>query len=174
MEIRSTTLEGVHLIASKLLGDERGYLSRMYCEKTFRDAGLCTQWVQTSITYSAQVKTLRGMHFQKEPHGEIKLIRCLTGKVWDCLIDLRKNSASYGKWEAFELSEENAHALYVPAGIAHGFFTLTSDVRMHYSMSTPFSAEHASGVRWNDAAFQIAWPDVPEVISQKDQTWDLI
>lgn len=111
------------------------------------------------------------MHFQKAPCGEIKLIRTVTGKVWDCLVDVRPESPTFGKWEAFELSEENGNALYVPEGIAHGFLTLTPDVRMLYSMSVPYSPEHASGFLWNDPALAITWPGEPSIISGKDQSW---
>ena len=174
MEIQATTLPGVFLIGSEKRGDHRGYLVRTYCEGTFREAGLNTGWLQSSVTASPLAGTLRGMHFQKLPFGEIKLIRCLTGTVWDCLVDIRPDSPAYGKWQAFELSEENADSLYVPEGIAHGFLTLTPDVRMHYSMSAVYSAPHASGILWNDPALAIAWPRTPAVISEKDQSWPLL
>ena len=156
---------------SNKLGDDRGYLVRTQCQGTFAAAGLGTSWVQSSLTYSALKGTLRGLHFQKVPCGEIKLIRCVTGCVWDCLVDIRRNSSSYGQWEAFELSEDNATALYVPEGIAHGFLTLTPDVRMLYSMSAPFSAPHAGGLRWNDPAIAIPWPAAPAQMSARDAAW---
>lgn len=174
MEIHPTALPGVFRIASQRRGDHRGYLVRTWCEETFRGAGLNTRWMQSSVTSSPITGTLRGMHFQTSPFGEIKLIRCLTGTVWDCLIDARPDSPAYGKWQAFELSEENGDSLYVPEGIAHGFLTLTPDVRMHYSMSTIYSAAHASGFRWDDPAFGIQWPGTPALISEKDQTWPLL
>ena len=109
------------------------------------------------------------MHFQKAPCGEIKLIRAITGTVWDCLVDVRPDSPAFGKWQSFELSEENGNALYVPEGIAHGFLTLTPDVRMLYSMSTAYSPEHATGIPWNDPDIGIRWPKTPVMISEKDQ-----
>lgn len=123
------------------------------------------------MTSSPVLGTLRGMHFQKPPCGEIKLIRAVTGKVWDCLVDVRPDSPSFGKWESFELSEENGSALYVPEGIAHGFLTLTPEVRMLYFMSVPYSPEHATGVYWKDPEVAIAWPGNPLVISAKDGSW---
>lgn len=174
MEIHPTELPGVFRIASQLRGDHRGYLVRTWCDETFREAGLNTRWLQSSVTASPVQGTLRGMHFQTAPFAEIKLIRCLTGAVWDCLVDARPDSPSYGKWQAFELSEENGNSLYVPEGIAHGFLTLTPDVRMHYSMSAAYSAAHASGLRWDDSALAIAWPGTPALISEKDQTWPLL
>ena len=174
MEIQSTILPGVFLIQSEKRGDHRGYLMRTYCESKFRETGLNTCWQQSSITSSPILGTLRGMHYQTNPCGEIKLIRCLTGAVWDCLVDVRPESSMFGKWEAFELSEENGHSLHVPEGIAHGFLTLTPDVRMHYSMSAAYSPSHASGIRWNDPSISIPWPYMPEVISEKDETWPLL
>lgn len=171
MDITPARLQGVHRLASVKRGDERGYLIRTQCLETFTEAGLNNRWVQSSMTYSALEGTLRGMHFQTEPFGEIKLIRCVTGAVWDCLVDIRSGSPTYGQWEAFELSEENGDALYVPEGIAHGFYTLTPDARMLYSMSTPYSAPHASGIRWDDPDLAIPWPGAPAVLSERDASW---
>lgn len=173
MKIESTTIPGVYLVISPKHGDERGYLQRSYCEESFEANGLNTRWMQSSITSSPVLGTLRGMHFQKAPHGEIKLIRAVSGKVWDCLVDVRPDSPTYGKWEGFGLSEENGLALYVPKGIAHGFITLSNDVRMLYSMSAAYSASLACGVRWNDPELAIKWPNHPTVIADKDQNWPL-
>lgn len=171
MNIEATTIPGVYLVISPKQSDERGYLQRSYCEESFETNGLNTRWVQSSITSSSVLGTLRGMHFQKAPLGEIKLIRAVSGKVWDCLVDVRPNSPTFGKWEAFELSEENSLALYVPEGIAHGFITLSDEVRMLYSMSVPYSAAHASGIHWNDPDIAIPWPSTPLLISAKDVSW---
>lgn len=174
MTIVPTELPGVFIVRSEKRGDHRGYLVRSYCEETFREAGLNTRWLQSSITSSPAPATLRGMHFQTPPFAEIKLIRCLTGAVWDCLVDVRRDSPAFGKWQAFELSEENGDSLYVPEGIAHGFFTMTPDVRLHYSMSAVYSAPHASGIRWDDPALAISWPGLPAVISDKDNAWPVL
>lgn len=174
MDIQPTSLSGVFLIDSTKRGDPRGYLVRTYCAEAFRKAGLNTNWLQSSVTCSPAVGTLRGMHFQSAPYGEIKLIRCITGRVWDCLVDIRPDSPTFGKWEAFELSEDNNHALYVPESIAHGFLTLTPDVRLHYSMSAVYSAPHARGIRWNDPQLAIPWPGKPTVIAEKDSSWPLL
>ncbi|RYD31253.1 MAG: dTDP-4-keto-6-deoxy-D-glucose epimerase [Verrucomicrobiaceae bacterium] len=171
MEIKPARLQGVHTLSSVKRGDERGYLIRTHCSDAFAGAGLNDRWMQSSITCSALQGTLRGMHFQTEPFGEIKLIRCVTGAVWDCLVDIRPGSPTYGQWEAFELSEENGAALYVPEGIAHGFYTLTPEVRMLYSMSAPYSAPHASGIRWDDPDLAIPWPGAPTVLSERDASW---
>ena len=171
MEIQPAYLHGVHIIQPKKIGDERGYLVRTHCQETLAAAGLGTTWVQSSLTCSAIQGTLRGLHFQTPPCGEIKLIRCLTGSVWDCLVDIRRDSPTFGKWEAFNLSEENATALYVPEGIAHGFLTLSPDVRMLYSMSAPYSAAHAAGLRWDDPSLAIPWPAVPALLSERDASW---
>ena len=130
-----------------------------------------TNWVQSSVTYSAYKETLRGMHFQESPTEEIKLIRCLSGRVWDCIVDIRKGSPTFGHWESFELSEENGVSIYLPEGIAHGFYTLTDDVRMLDSMSVEYSAEHAKGVCWDDPNLSISWPGEPQIISERDTNW---
>lgn len=170
MQIQPTSLPGVFLIDSEKRGDSRGYLVRTYCEESFLNAGLNTRWIQSSITRSPILGTLRGMHFQEKPHAEIKLIRCITGAIWDCLVDVRPDSPTYGKWESFHLSEENSRSLYVPQGIAHGFLTLSAEVRLHYSMSAAYSPDHATGIHWNDPDVAIQWPETPVVISEKDQT----
>lgn len=174
MTASPTTIPGVFLIDSPKHGDERGYLQRICCEESLQAAGLNTRWVQSSITSSPLKGTLRGMHFQRAPFAEIKLIRAVTGKVWDCLVDVRPDSPAFGTWEAFELSEENGRALYVPKGIAHGFYTLTDNVRMLYFMSVAYSPEHASGIPWNDPQVAIPWPGHPAVISAKDQQWSAL
>ena len=174
MTTAPTTIPGVFLVSSPKHGDERGYLQRVNCDESLAAAGLNTRWVQSSITSTPVQGTLRGMHFQKAPFGEIKLIRAVSGKVWDCLVDVRPNSPTFGKWEAFELSEENGNALYIPEGIAHGFYTLANDVRMLYSMSMPYYPGHASGILWNDPALSISWPEMPTIVSVKDEEWPVI
>jgi dTDP-4-dehydrorhamnose 3,5-epimerase len=171
MKIFPAKLPGVARLVPARHGDERGYLVRTHCRETFHAAGLTAEWVQSSLTYSAVRGTLRGMHFQ---NGEVKLIRCVTGTVWDCLVDIRPESPTFGQWEAFELSEENATALYVPEGIAHGFLTLTADVRMLYSMSAPYAESHAAGLNWNDPALSIPWPFPPVVLSDRDAAWPVL
>ncbi|RYD35841.1 MAG: dTDP-4-dehydrorhamnose 3,5-epimerase [Verrucomicrobiaceae bacterium] len=174
MEIIPARLEGVSILKPEKRGDERGYLVRTHCLEAFQEAGLNDRWVQSSITSSPVKGTLRGMHFQSAPCGEIKLIRCISGVVWDCLVDHRRDSPTFGQWESFELNEENSHALYVPEGIAHGFLTLSTDVRMLYFMSAPYSAAHATGLRWDDPRIGIDWPDQPVVISSRDASWPLL
>ena len=174
MEILPARIPGVFKVQPAKHGDERGYLVRTHCAETFAAAGLNHRWVQSSVTSSPMRGTLRGMHYQTAPFGEIKLIRCLTGTVWDCLVDIRPASLTYGQWEAFELSEDNATALYVPEGIAHGFLTLTSDVRMLYVMSAIYSPAHESGVRWDDATVGIPWPAQPVILSDRDASWPLL
>jgi dTDP-4-dehydrorhamnose 3,5-epimerase len=174
MRIFPTTLPGTFVIEATKHSDARGYLIRTYCQNTFATNHLNTNWSQSCITSSPIEGTLRGMHFQTKPHAEIKLIRCITGRVWDCLVDLRPDSPTYLRWESFELSEQNDRSLYVPEGIAHGFLTLTPDVRMLYSMSTPYAPDSVSGVLWNDPALAIVWPKIPIVIAEKDQAWPLL
>jgi dTDP-4-dehydrorhamnose 3,5-epimerase len=113
------------------------------------------------------------MHFQKEPKAEDKLIQCLNGAIYDVAVDLRKNSPTYGRWEAVELSEENKKMFLIPKGFAHGVQTLTDNCRMQYFVSEFYSPEYESGVRWNDPLFNVKWPLAPTVISEKDKNWPL-
>ena len=170
MNIIKTDLPDVLIIEPKVFGDARGFFYESFNACTFAEAtGLRVTFVQDNHSRSAK-NVLRGLHYQiKQPQG--KLVRVVAGEVFDVAVDLRKNSPTFGKWEAFELSEENGDALYVPEGIAHGFYTLSNDVRMLYSMSVPYSAAHASGIHWNDPDTAIPWPGLPSLISAKDVSW---
>ena len=129
---------------------------------------------QINRSLSKNKGTLRGLHLQKEPMGEGKIVTCLSGAIFDVAVDVREGSKTFGQWVSVELNENNMHMLYVPHGFAHGFVTLTDDVEMHYIMEEEYSAEHATGFMWNDPVFAIDWPIVPAVISEKDKQWKLI
>jgi dTDP-4-dehydrorhamnose 3,5-epimerase len=171
MIFRNTRLQDVRLIELERATDDRGYFARTFCAREFADAGLATQFVQHSISHTARSGTIRGMHFQRPPHQEVKLIRCLAGAMFDVLIDLRPQSPTYMQWEAFELTAGDGFELYVPAGLAHGFQTLSPETEVGYMMTAFYAADAADGVRHDDPAFGIRWPLALTEISVKDRHW---
>ena len=170
MRIEPLELEGLYLVTSELRSDERGYFVRSYERAAFADAGLVTEWEQESISFNKLKNTVRGLHFQHPPHPETKLVRVAAGLMVDVAVDLRKASPTYGKWLSVELSAENAKALYIPAGFAHGFQTLTDDVVIAYKIDVPYHADLAGGVRWNDPAIGIDWLAGDHIISGRDKS----
>lgn len=166
-----TGLAGAWLIEPEPARDERGFFLRTFCEREFAMRGLCIRFVQHSVSYSRRKGTLRGMHFQRAPHGEVKLVRCAKGKIFDVIIDLRRDSHTCGQWRAFELTCGNQRQLYIPEGFAHGFQTLCDGVEVDYAISAFYAPEAASGVRFDDPAFGIRWPLPVTSISIRDMGW---
>ncbi len=171
MLFRSTGLAGVRLIDLDPARDERGLFARTFCTRELAAQGLETGFVQHSISVTERVGSVRGMHFQKSPHEEVKLLRCIRGAIHDVLIDIRPDSPTYGRWEAYELTAENRRQLYVPAGLAHGFQTLLPDTEVGYLISAFYAPAAAAGIRHDDPAFAIAWPLPVADISPKDRAW---
>lgn len=171
MQFLSTEIPGVWLIEIDRLADPRGFFGRAYCEAEFEQHGLHTCYPQCNISYNASRGTLRGMHYQKQPAAEVKVVRCTAGAVFDVVIDLRPESPAYCRWQGFGLSAQNRTAVYIPEGCAHGFQTLTDDAELFYMMGAPYSAAHASGVRWNDPVFNIEWPVSDPLLSDKDRLY---
>ena len=171
MQFEAIALDGAWLIHLEQINDSRGFFARTFCVNEFGKLGLTTNFPQHSISRSLRKGTVRGMHFQREPHSEVKLIRCLSGSIWDVIIDLRPQSPTFRQWRGFELSDGNGLQLYVPKGFAHGFQTLSDDVRVNYLISEIYAPDAASGVRYDDPAFRIAWPLPVTAISEKDQLW---
>jgi len=171
MLFRSTGLAGVRLIDLEPTRDERGLFARTFCTRELAAQGLETGFVQHSISVTERAGSVRGMHFQKSPHEEVKLLRCIRGAIHDVLIDIRPDSPTYGRWEAYELTAENRRQLYVPAGLAHGFQTLLPDTEVGYLISAFYAPAAAAGIRHDDRAFAIAWPLPVADISPKDRTW---
>jgi dTDP-4-dehydrorhamnose 3,5-epimerase len=161
-------LTGACLVEIEPRADERGFFARTFCEDEFAAAGLVTRFPQTSVSYNARRGTVRGMHFQAAPHQETKLVRCITGAVYDVIVDVRPDSATYLRSKGVELSAENRSALYIPTGFAHGFQTLADDSELLYMIDVNYVAEAARGVRWNDPSFRVQWPDPIKVISPRD------
>ena len=171
MEFLETKLNGAWLIGVEPIRDHRGFFTRTFCAREFAQRGLETDFVQHSTSYSSEKGTLRGMHFQRSPYTEVKIVRCLKGAIWDVIIDLRPGSPTYRRWQAFELTAKNRRQLYVPAGFAHGFQTLCDDTEAGYLISAYHVPSAACGVRCDDPAFAIAWPLLPGPMSTTDQCW---
>jgi len=166
-----TPLHGAFVVDLERHEDERGFFARSWCQEEFAQRGLETNLVQCNISFNTRKGTLRGMHYQIKPYLEAKLVRCTMGRIFDVMIDLRPTSPTYTQWFSIELTAENHRALFIPVGFAHGFQTLADDCEVFYQMSEFFHPECARGVRWNDPAFGIHWPDVTKIISPRDQEY---
>jgi dTDP-4-dehydrorhamnose 3,5-epimerase len=168
MRFAETDIAGVVVVDIEPASDDRGFFARVHCPDEFEQAGHPFVPAQTSLSRNAKAGTLRGMHYQPEPHGEAKLVRVTRGRIFDVALDLRPGSATHGRWTASELSAENARALLIPRGVAHGFVTLEDDTDVLYQIDRMFVPGYGRGVRWNDPAFGILWPREPAVISPAD------
>ena len=172
MRFEETPLPGAYLIEPEPLADERGFFARMWCGREFAEHGLDTNIAQCNLSFNERAGTLRGMHFQHQPHPEVKLVRCTRGAVWDAIVDLRPDSSTYCQWYGAELTVENRAMLYVPAGFAHGYLTLTDAAEVFYQVTEFYHKNLEGGVRWDDPAFGIEWPDSgPFILSPKDRSW---
>lgn len=149
--------------------DERGWFVRTFDAAAFAAAALNTHWELAGEAHNARAGTVRGLHFQRHPHGETKLIRCTRGAAYDVLADVRPGSPTYGRWAAFELREDGDVALYAPPGIAHGYQTLRDDTAVHYLISAPYAPAAAAGYRYDSPSLAIPWPLVPSAISERDR-----
>ena len=174
MIFHKTDLNDAWLIDLDRRGDDRGFFARTMCAEEFAAHGMKTVYVQQNTSLSAQRGTLRGMHFQLPPYTEAKLVRCIKGAIVDIIVDLRQDSSTYLKHQAFELDESNRRQLYVPPGFAHSFQTVSDDAEVSYLVSAPYTPSAERGVRYNDPAFGIKWPVPVTVISDKDANWPLL
>jgi dTDP-4-dehydrorhamnose 3,5-epimerase len=172
MRFAETKLAGTYLIDPERQADQRGFFARTWCAEEFTAHGLNAAIAQCAISFNAQKGTLRGMHYQRVPDAEAKLVRCTAGAIYDVIVDLRRESPTFRQWIAVELTAENRRMLYVPEGIAHGFETLTDDAEVFYQISQFYRPESAAGVRWDDPAFGIRWPLPPAVISPRDRQYE--
>jgi dTDP-4-dehydrorhamnose 3,5-epimerase len=171
MRFEATKIPGVVVVEPDLLEDERGFFARVWCRREFAEHGLRPELAQCSISWNRRRGTLRGMHLQGAPHAEAKLVRVTRGAVFDVALDLRPDSPSFRRWFGCELSEANRRMLYIPEGLAHGFLTLTEGTEVAYQISEFHRPEAARGVRWDDPAFAIEWPERPVVISERDRAY---
>jgi len=168
MKFKETSLDGAYVIEIDKLLDERGFFGRLWCEKEFKFHDLNTNIVQSNVSLSKKKGTLRGMHFQKSPYQETKLVRCTKGAVYDVIIDLRPNSPTYKKWFGVKLTENDHKMIYVPENFAHGFITLEDNSEVYYLVTQFYNKEAEAGLRWNDPTFNIKWPLEVKEISEKD------
>jgi dTDP-4-dehydrorhamnose 3,5-epimerase len=167
----TTTVEGARLIDIEPKEDERGFFARTWCRQELAAQGLDIEVAQESISYNRHRGTLRGLHFQRPPHAETKIVRCTRGAIFDVIVDLRIDSPTFLRWEAFELTAENHRALYIPQGFAHGFQTLADDTEIAYQISAFHIPGAADGHRYDDPTFGIPWPIPMTTISERDLQW---
>lgn len=172
--ITNLPLAGVKRVQRCYLGDERGFLSRLFCAQSFAALGWQQSIAQINHTYTAKQGTVRGMHFQSPPYAEMKLVTCIRGEVWDVALDLRAGSPTFLQWHAERLSAENACALLIPEGVAHGFQSLTSDAELLYCHSAPYQPEAEGGICPTDPNLRIQWPLPVTEISKRDLNHPLI
>ena len=174
MIFKETPLLGACVIEPEKINDHRGYFARIWCERELREHGLKSTVAQSNVGFSHRKGTLRGLHFQRAPHAEVKIVRCTRGAMFDVIVDLRPESATYKGWFGVNLSDENSRMIYVPEGFAQGYMTLADNTEMNYHTSHVYCAQAACGVRYDDPAIGIHWPLDVTVISEQDRNWPLI
>ena len=173
MIFTETILKNAYVIELEKREDHRGFFARTWDKKEFEERNLNSNLVQCNVSFSKKCGTLRGMHYQKKPFEESKVIRCVKGKIFDVIIDLRSSSSTFKKWFGVELTEENYKMLYVPEGFAHGFQTLEDNSEIIYQVSEFYTPNSELGIHWNDPAFNITWPIEEKIITEKDNSWKL-
>ncbi len=171
MKFVEVKLPGVFVVELERETDARGFFARSWCQKEFQARGFNSNLVQCNISFNRKKGTLRGLHYQAGSDAEVKLVRCTRGKVYDVVVDIRPDSATFKKWCAVELAADKHTMLYIPAGFAHGFQTLEDETEVFYQMSNFYKPDSARGLRWNDPAFGIRWPIPNPVLSAKDQSY---
>jgi dTDP-4-dehydrorhamnose 3,5-epimerase len=169
MRFESLPIVGCYRIDIEPIVDDRGFFARLLCADILREKGLKTHFAQQSISYNRNRGTLRGLHYQAEPHAETKLVRCSYGSAYDVIVDLRRESPTYGTWHALELTHRNHTAVYVPPGCAHGFQTLENDTELFYMITPAYVPGAARGIRYDDPALTINWPIPEPILSKSDQ-----
>lgn len=173
MKKLETAIKGVYIIESDCYGDNRGWFMETYNKAKFAEMGIETVFVQDNMSYSAQKGTLRGLHYQRAPYSQAKLVRCTKGKVIDVAVDIRKGSPTYGKWVSCELSEDNKRMFYLPKGMAHGFLTISDDVEFQYKVDELYNKESEGSIRYDDPTINVDWGSllngIEPVLSEKDK-----
>jgi len=168
MKFSPTPLAGAFVIDVEPVADERGFFARSFCVEELKNQRLSMNVLQCSISSNNKAGTLRGLHFQAEPQGEEKIVRCTSGALYDVIVDIRRMSSTYGRWFGIELSSDNHRSLFIPRGFAHGFVTLAAATEVFYMISTAFVPSLARGLRWDDPAVAISWPLAPVIMSERD------
>lgn len=174
MIITKLDIEGAYLIQMEEFRDERGSFARQFCLNELKKYNLDFEIKQCNVSKNKYKGVLRGLHYQKEPYPEIKLVSCVKGSVYDVILDIRKNSSTYKKWIATTLTEDNNQMLYIPSGVAHGFQTLEDDSVLYYQLGEFFVPEYYTGIRWDDPFFNISWPETKNrIMNERDKNYEL-
>jgi dTDP-4-dehydrorhamnose 3,5-epimerase len=168
-----TPLKDAYIIDIEERRDARGFFARAYCAREFEQRGLTPRFVNTNLSRTGSRGTIRGMHYQRQPHAEAKLVRCTRGAIYDVIVDLRTESATWGSWFGVELTADNHRMLFVPEGFAHGFVTIADDTEVTYQVTAHFAPHAEGGIRYDDPAFGIEWPVEVRAVSEKDRSWPL-
>ena len=175
MKLVKTLIEGAYLIELEKYQDERGIFARQFCKTELANYGIDFDIKQCNLSVNYKKGVLRGLHYQKEPFPEAKIVSCFSGKIYDVIVDIRPNSSTYKKWIAVELSEDNGLMLYIPSGVAHGFQTLQDNTTVFYQLNEYFHQECYSGVRWNDPSLDIKWHNCDNlIINERDANYELL
>ena len=169
MKFIETGLKGAYIIEVEKLRDDRGFFGRLWCESEIKEIGLNPNLVQSNVSFNLKKGTLRGMHFQKKPFQETKLVRCTRGSVYDVIIDIRPDSPTFKKWIGVKLSSDNYKMIYVPEGFAHGFLTLEDNSEVYYLVTEEYHKNAEGGIKWNDPEINIKWPLEVSEISERDK-----
>jgi dTDP-4-dehydrorhamnose 3,5-epimerase len=173
MHYTPSRIPGAWIIDPAKITDARGFFAMTWLPDELRERGMNPALVQCNLAFNHKRGTLRGMHFQKAPHAQAKIIRTTRGSLLDVIVDLREDSPTFRQWDAVELTADNHRMLYMPEGIAHGYLTLEDNTEAYYHVSAPWVPQAESGVRWDDPAFAIAWPFAPTIVSERDGQWPL-
>ena len=168
MKIEPLKLGGTFAITLNRIGDARGYFVETFSHRVFAESGIEADWVQENQSFSSRQGIVRGLHFQVPPMAQAKLVRVVQGEILDVFVDIRKDSATFGQWDAIQLSAENCKSVFIPHGFAHGFATLSEDVIVQYKVDNYYSPEHDRGIRWNDPDLGIDWQITEPILSEKD------
>jgi dTDP-4-dehydrorhamnose 3,5-epimerase len=171
MIFKKARIPGVYFLEPERLTDERGFFARMWCQAEFTEHGIDPQIVQCNLSFNPHKGTMRGMHYQRAPREETKIVRCTMGAIFDVALDLRRDSATFKQWVGAPLTAENREMLVIPPGCAHGYLTLTDNTEVFYQMSVSYAPTHGAGVRWNDPAFGIRWPSDVTLIADRDRDY---
>jgi len=171
MKFIETKLKDAYIIEIEPISDDRGFFARSWCQQEFSNRGLNPNLVQCNISFNLKKGTLRGMHYQANPHEEAKLVRCIRGAIYDVIIDIRPDSSTFKDWLSVDLNADNRKMLYIPEGFAHGFQTLDDNSEVFYQMSNFYHPESARGIRWNDPEFQLEWQIESKIISERDLSY---
>lgn len=169
MKFIETALKGAYIIEVEKLSDDRGFFGRLWCESEIKEVGLNPNLAQSNVSFNLKKGTLRGMHFQKKPFQETKLVRCTRGSVYDVIVDLRPESVTFKKWLGVKLSSDNYRMIYVPEGFAHGFLTLEDNSEVYYLVTEEYNKDAEGGIKWNDPEIGIKWPIEVSEISERDK-----